>query len=52
MNDTQPLDNTPLPLRIEDLGAASKLTRGYAWPVPYFENGVPPYDRFWPYPPP
>lgn len=35
-------------LEIKDLGAATELTRGSAVLVPFFENGVPPYDRRWP----
>ena len=35
-------------LEIKDLGAVTELTRGSAVLVPFFENGVPPYDRRWP----
>jgi hypothetical protein len=45
---TDPTPST-LHLKIEDRGAVTELTRGSAYPLPFYENGVPPYDYFWPY---
>jgi hypothetical protein len=33
---------------VKDMGAATEQTRGSALLVPYYENGVPPYDHRWP----
>lgn len=35
-------------LDIKDLGAATDKTHGSALLVPFYENGVPPYDHLWP----
>ena len=47
MNESH-TDPTPC-LEIEDRGAVTEQTRGSAYPLPFYENGVPPYDYFWPY---
>lgn len=43
------MNDKPL-LEIYDMGTATDLTKGSAFNVPPIENGVPPYDHFWPYP--
>jgi len=48
VNESRNAEDVRPALRIEDEGAVTKRTGGVAWPFPYYELGVPPYDHFWP----
>lgn len=48
MSDVKETQSVQPALEIKDEGAITQLTRGVAYPFPYYELGVPPYDHFWP----
>ena len=50
MNEVKESRNVRPTVEIKEEGAITGLTGGVAYPFPVYEQGIPPYDHFWPNP--